>query len=219
MTGPEIAGIWEQVSELDWTPLVLAVVLGGVIGLEREVHGRPAGLRTHILVCLSSATMILASRHLGEMAAGKGFNVVFDPQRIAAGIVTGIGFLGAAAVIKSGDMVRGITTGACVWSVAGIGIVIGGGSYGLAVVATALILGVLVLLDWAASGIPSVRYRKLTIHGQGRHLPRLTAEVRAVLEKHRMRVLDVSGRREGEELPFELPSTQCDVDGRMLDCS
>jgi len=200
----EFAGIWEQIQSMDWTPLVLAVVLGGLIGLEREIHGRPAGLRTHILVCLASATMILASRHLGEVAAAKNLNVVFDPQRLAAGIVTGIGFLGAAAVIKSGDMVRGITTGACVWSVAGIGVVVGGGSYGLASVATALILCVLVVLDWLASGIPTVRYRSLTIRGQSRHLNRLAGEVRTLLKAHRMRVQDLSGRKKSADNPFEL---------------
>jgi putative Mg2+ transporter-C (MgtC) family protein len=200
----QLAGIWDQIQNLDWTPLVLAVVLGGLVGLEREVHGRPAGLRTHILVCLSSATLILASRHLGEMAAAKNINVVFDPQRLAAGIVTGIGFLGAAAVIKSGDMVRGITTGACVWSVAGIGVVVGGGSYGLACVATALFLCVLLVLDWVASGIPTVRYRSLTIRGQGRYLNSLAGEVRTLLKKHRMRVQDLSGRKGGTDDPFEL---------------
>ena len=199
-----LSEILEQIRNLDWTPLVLAVVLGGLIGLERQIHGRPAGLRTHILVCLVSATMILASRHLGEMAAAKDLNVVFDPQRLAAGIVTGIGFLGAAAVIKSGDMVRGITTGACVWSVAGIGIVLGGGSYGLACVATILILIVLLVLDWVASGLPTVRYRSLTIRCQGRHLSRLAEEVRQMLKEHKMRVQDLSGRRREAASPSEL---------------
>jgi len=200
----EVIGIRDQILDLDWTPLVLAVILGGLIGLEREIHGRPAGLRTHILVCLASAAMILASRHLGEVAAGKGLNVVFDPQRLAAGIVTGIGFLGAAAVIRSGDMVRGITTGACVWSVAGIGVVVGGGSYGLAIVATGMILCVLVVLDRVAAGIPAVRYRSLTIRGESKHLKRLAYDVRALLRKHRMRVQDLSGRKASADQPFEL---------------
>src|SRR6185295_1203756 len=106
-------------------------------GFEREIHGRPAGLRTHMLVCLASALLIYASRRIPvELLAGTGItHLVMDPNRLAAGIVTGIGFLGASTVIRAGDIVRGITTGATVWAVAGLGIVVGQGEYVLAIVA------------------------------------------------------------------------------------
>ena len=200
----DLSVIQEQILSTDLVPLLLAIVLGGLIGLEREIHGRPAGLRTHILVCLASAMLVLASRELGDVANDSGLNIVFDPQRLAAGIVTGIGFLGAAAVIKSGDMVRGITTGACVWAVAGIGVVIGGGSYGLACVTTILLLTVLVILDWITSSIPSIRYRRIAVRGQGRRMKKLAAEVRALFKQHKMRVQDLSGSQTGPDLPFEL---------------
>ena len=204
MTVIDLGALWEQILGLDWTPLVLAVVLGGLVGLERELHGRPAGLRTHILVCLASAMLILASRELGGVTGEDGFNIVFDPQRLAAGIVTGIGFLGAAVVIKSGDMVRGITTGACVWAVAGIGVVVGGGSYGLACVTTALLLVVLVILDQAVTALPTVRYRRVAVRGQGRRMNKLAGEIRALLKTHKIRVQDLSGHQEGPDSPFEL---------------
>src|SRR5262245_11506751 len=91
-------------------PLVFALLLGGAVGLEREYQGRPAGLRTHILVCLSSTMLILISRELGGDPVGGTGRVVFDPNRMGAGIVTGIGFLGASTVLRSGDFLRGLTT-------------------------------------------------------------------------------------------------------------
>ena len=204
MSNFDFRALFEQALGIDLTPLLLAVVLGGLVGLEREIHGRPAGLRTHILVCLSSAMLILASRELGGVDAEGGLNIVFDPQRLAAGIVTGIGFLGAAVVIKSGDMVRGITTGACVWAVAGIGVVLGSGSYGLACVSTIMLLTVLVVLDWITTALPTVRYRRVAVRGQGRRMKKLAAEIRALLKTHKMRVQDLSGHQDGADSPFEL---------------
>ena len=114
--------------ELDYLPLVLAVVLGGAVGLERESHGRPAGLRTHILVCLSATMVILVSRTVAATPLDlEQTTRVFDPNRMGAGIVTGIGFLGAATVLRSGDVLRGLTTAACIWYVAVLGIVLGEG--------------------------------------------------------------------------------------------
>jgi putative Mg2+ transporter-C (MgtC) family protein len=199
----DLENILSQVVALDLTPLLLALVLGGAIGFEREIHGRPAGLRTHVLVCLTSTVLVLASRHVAEIA-DSGINVVFDPQRLAAGIVTGIGFLGAAAVIRSGDIVRGITTGACVWSVAGIGVVIGGGSYGLALVSTVFIVAVLVLLDWVASGLSPVIYRRVIVRGIGRRAVSLSEDVSAVLRTNHIQIQDTSGRQTSTDEPFKL---------------
>ena len=123
----------------------LAVVLGGAIGFERELRGRPAGLRTLILVCLGSTIIMIVSTQLAsQFSTGPGEDVIrVDPGRIAAGIVTGIGFLGGGVVLKLGDIVRGVTTAATIWFVAALGIAIGEGHYGLAVVST--LLGILVL--------------------------------------------------------------------------
>ena len=89
-------------ADFDFVPLLLAVLLGGLIGLERELHGRPAGLRTHALVCVC-ATMLIQVAQTSKVPAEASF--VFDPNRMGAGIVTGVGFLGAATVLRSGDLV------------------------------------------------------------------------------------------------------------------
>jgi putative Mg2+ transporter-C (MgtC) family protein len=186
----------EQLRSFDITPLVYAIVLGGLIGLEREIHGRPAGLRTHILVCLCSTILMVASRSVPPITAGapeNAPNIVFDPQRLAAGIVTGIGFLGAAAVVRSGDMVRGLTTGACIWSVAALGVVIGHQEYALATMATMVFLLVLICFNWFTGGLPPIVYRHLILHGDSADAPEVVAAMRGMLQRHKIRLQDVTG--------------------------
>lgn len=103
--------------------LLLAFVLGGAVGWVREREGKIAGFRTHILVCVGSALFMIMS---GEMMAKSG---IADPGRIAAGVVTGIGFIGAGCIIQGRDSVRGITTAASIWVMAAIGIAAGSGHY------------------------------------------------------------------------------------------
>jgi putative Mg2+ transporter-C (MgtC) family protein len=187
--------IAQQFQHLDWTPLLLAIVVGGAIGFERELHGRPAGVRTHVMVCLSATIAIQASQSvptaLGESVVG---NLVFDPNRLAAGIVTGIGFLGAATVIRSGDIVRGITTGSCVWAVAVLGIVIGQQRYALALVGAGVMIAVLVGFDWLFRWVNSVVYRRLVVVGSGTDLAAISASVRKVLAGKKIRIQDLAGR-------------------------
>ena len=103
-----------------------AVVLGGAIGFEREVAGREAGLRTMILVCLGSTLVMVVSERLSAEGGSVLFRV--DPTRIGAGIVTGIGFVGGGVILKQRNLIRGVTTAAAIWFVAGLGIAIGVGS-------------------------------------------------------------------------------------------
>lgn len=112
--------------------LIIAVVLGSLIGLERELARRPAGLRTNALVCLGSCLFTVISVHSFSMDA-----------RIAAAIVTGIGFIGAGNIIATRGHIRGITTAASLWAVAGIGIAVGVGSYILGTVTTLLVVAIL----------------------------------------------------------------------------
>jgi putative Mg2+ transporter-C (MgtC) family protein len=202
----DLPSILPQLANLDLTPLVLAIVLGGAIGLEREFHGRPAGLRTHIMVCLASTMIIYASRSLpAELVNGSLEDVIVDdPNRLAAGIVTGIGFLGAAAVIRSGDIVRGITTGACVWAVAGLGVAIGQGHYGLAISVAALMLVVLVLFDHLFGWVSPVVYRRLRVRGAPEALEKVVSLTREVLRENRIRVQDLSARTGNGVDQFEL---------------
>jgi putative Mg2+ transporter-C (MgtC) family protein len=120
--------------------LAVAAVLGGIIGLEREIHQHPAGMRTHLLVSLGSAVFTeMSSVGFGQVVtSGQATNV--DPTRIAAQIVSGIGFLGAGAIIKYGTSIRGLTTAASLWVTASVGLAIGGGEYIIGVVGAALTL-------------------------------------------------------------------------------
>lgn len=190
----------------EWAPIAVAILVGGAIGFEREMHGRPAGLRTHILVCLASTLLIFASRVLPPelLREDSPARIVMDPNRLAAGIVTGIGFLGAATVIRAGDIVRGITTGATVWTVAGLGIVIGQGEYAIAVVGAVAVLIVLAGLDPLTRRIAPVIYRRLTVTGIGSEMSALSARVATILKEHDIRVQDLSGSRGGADEPFEL---------------
>lgn len=115
--------------------LVMAVVLSGVIGFEREFHGRAAGFRTHILLCIGSTLVMLTSIHIFDVYNSM---VPCDPARMAAGVVTGIGFLGAGTIMHSKSSVKGLTTATSLWVVAGIGLAVGSGMYFASIAATVI---------------------------------------------------------------------------------
>jgi putative Mg2+ transporter-C (MgtC) family protein len=121
--------------------LVLAMVFGGAIGYIREIKKKAAGLRTHTLVCLGAALFTIVSI---EMVRGVGGA---DPSRIAASVVTGIGFIGAGTIFQSGNSVRGLTTAASIWVCAAIGLAVGSGLYYISTVATVLSIIVIQLLQ------------------------------------------------------------------------
>ncbi|MCX5698731.1 MAG: MgtC/SapB family protein [Candidatus Omnitrophica bacterium] len=127
------------------TRLLLTLVLSGLIGLERQVHRRDAGLRTHILVALGSCLIMLTSLYVFDIYKDQ---VALDPVRIAAGVVTGIGFLGAGTIIHESDGVRGLTTAASLWVAAGIGLAVGVGFNKIAIYTTVLVLIVLHFLRY-----------------------------------------------------------------------
>ncbi len=121
--------------------LVIAAGLGSLIGAERERLIWAAGLRTHMLVCVGSCLIMVVSAY--GFATVLGPNVVLDPSRVAAQVVSGIGFLGAGSILLRGDLVRGLTTAASLWTVAAIGLAVGGGLYVEAIAATIIILLIL----------------------------------------------------------------------------
>lgn len=129
--------------------LFVAALLGGIIGLEREKHGRPAGLRTHILVALGSALTMIVSLHLYDIF--KIYNTSnyasgVDPSRVASLVMTGIGFIGAGTIIQSKGSIWGLTTAACLWVSAALGLAVGCGYYMPAIIATLISVGTLLLL-------------------------------------------------------------------------
>lgn len=128
--------------------------------MEREMHGRPAGFRTHIVVCLGAAMLIVGSAYY-QNHVGPG--TVFDLNRMAAGIITGIGFLGAGAIMREENMVRGLTTAGCIWFVAGLGIVIGKGLLPLALWGILLVFVMLVFFRYVESWMSVENYGELSI--------------------------------------------------------
>ena len=146
--------------------LLVAMVLGSLVGFERQTRGRPAGLRTNILVCLGSAAIIVAFQKLSlELNIGAESAIRMDPARAAAGVITGIGFLGAGTIIKSKDFVRGLTTAASIWVVSAIGVTVGLGEYTIAVTLTLLVLVSLYVLHRLP--ISADQYFSLHLRWQG----------------------------------------------------
>ena len=139
--------------------IAAAVLVGGVIGFERTFHGRPAGFRTHALVCVASSMLMLVTVYQHEwMVAGPLEAIRTDPTRMAQGIMTGIGFLGAGVIFKEGLTVRGLTTAASIWVTAAIGILVGIGFYWAAVVGTAATLIILSAFRYIEMHLPSEFY-------------------------------------------------------------
>lgn len=150
--------------------LFLASLLGGLIGLEREIHGRPAGFRTHLLVslgsCLFVATSIEFYRIYGNFS-GVG-PVGVDPARVAAQVVTGIGFLGAGAIIREGSSIRGLTTAACLWIAAAIGLSCGAGLVIVPLVVTTISLATLLLLKRVEGALNRDSYNSIKVWSEDR---------------------------------------------------
>ena len=136
--------------------LLVAAALGAAIGFEREIHAHPAGMRTHLLVSEGSAIFTVLSIYgfVGVLPSGEGSPP--DPTRIAAQIVSGIGFLGAGAILKSGTSIRGLTTAASLWATAAVGVAVGAGEYAVGAVGTAIVLFSLWPLNRVADRIRTV---------------------------------------------------------------
>lgn len=145
--------------------LLLATLLGGLIGLERELHGRPAGFRTHLMVALGAALYMGVSLHFYQVYGGLSGSLAVrvDPGRVAAQIVVGIGFLGAGAIIRENASVRGLTTAACLWVAAAIGTACGAGMLLIAVVVTAISLVSLLVLKRVEEGLSRDIYQQVTV--------------------------------------------------------
>ena len=137
--------------------LLAALAAGAVIGYERSFHGRPAGLRTHVLVCMASAVLMLVTVYEDHWVRIAG-EARLDPTRMAQGIMTGIGFLGAGVIVKEGLNVRGLTTAASIWITAAIGVLAGVGLYVPMLFSVVLTLMVLSVFRWIEMRVPTQAY-------------------------------------------------------------
>jgi putative Mg2+ transporter-C (MgtC) family protein len=140
--------------------LIFAMLCGGVIGIERQLRGREAGFRTHSLVCLGSALVMIVSIHFAfepwrTQQLSDAIQLQIDPARIAYGVMTGIGFLGAGSILKNNGSIQGLTTAAGLWCVAAMGLAAGFGQYAVTLVATVLILIALWVLDYIGNLVPN----------------------------------------------------------------
>jgi putative Mg2+ transporter-C (MgtC) family protein len=178
--------------------MLAAVVAGGLIGFERNYHGRPAGFRTHTLVCTASAMLMLVTVYEAHWMPKTVALVQVDPTRMAQGIMTGIGFLGAGAIIKEGLSVRGLTTAASIWTTAAIGILAGIGFYFPLVVATILTIGVLSAFRWIESMMPAQAYYHFAVHFE-RGSPVTERSLRELVERHGFSIANLSYRLDREE--------------------
>ena len=179
--------------------LIVGAALGLAVGFEREIHGHPAGLRTHSLVAVGSALFtVLSAYGFAGVNVNVGGGTPIDPTRIAAQIVSGIGFLGAGAILKDGIVIRGLTTAASLWATAAVGMAAGAGEYVLAGVGTAVILVSLWPINALAqrlhgSEIPAMQLRlaldRLEVLGQ----------VTGILVTHRLEIGQISTQRLGKD--------------------
>jgi putative Mg2+ transporter-C (MgtC) family protein len=174
--------------------LVVAALLGLAVGFEREIHGHPAGLRTHMLVAVGSGLFTVLSAYgfgTGSTAAP------IDPTRIAAQIVSGIGFLGAGAILKDGIVIRGLTTAASLWATSAVGMAAGAGEYVIAAVATATILVSLWPINALAERLHGTAVPEVQLRLAMDHLEAL-GKVTGILVSHRLEIGQISTQRIGK---------------------
>jgi putative Mg2+ transporter-C (MgtC) family protein len=183
--------------------LGVATLAGGLIGLERSYHGRPAGFRTHTLVCMSSSLLMLVTVYQRRWFPDATPDVVrIDPTRMAQGVMTGIGFLGAGVIMKEGLSVRGLTTAASIWTTAAVGILAGVGLYLGAFIGTVLTLGTLSFFRWIEGRMPTLLYAHHFVRFQ-REAVMPEAALRALLMDHGFSVANLSYRLTGGGRFFE----------------
>ena len=178
--------------------LLAALAAGGLIGLERSHRGRPAGFRTQSLGALASSLLMLVTVYeLWLPKEWAGGTLVLDPTRMAQGLMTGIGFVGAGAIIKEGLSVRGLTTAASIWITAAIGVLAGIGFYFAALAGTILALGTLSMFRWVEARLPTETYAAFMVRFR-RTDPIGEAALRQLVGEHGFSVYRMSYRLHGE---------------------
>jgi putative Mg2+ transporter-C (MgtC) family protein len=183
--------------------ILAAVVIGAAIGFERTFHGRPAGFRTHALVCVASALLMVVTVYQSEWMTAVPLDAIrTDPTRMAQGIMTGIGFLGAGVIFKEGLTVRGLTTAASIWVTAAIGILVGIGFYVPALVGTVATLLILSGFRAIEARLPSEFYAHHTLKFT-REAIIPEADLRELIGRHGFSIANLSHRLADDGSIFE----------------
>jgi putative Mg2+ transporter-C (MgtC) family protein len=178
--------------------LLFALAVGGVLGLQREIEGKPAGMRTSMLMCLGSCLLMILSVEISRIK-----DLPADPTRIAAQVMTGIGFLGAGAILKARLTVTGLTSAATIWFVAAMGLVIGWGAYSLAALGTVLVLLVLGIIGRFENVIGGRQRRHIVVF-QYPTVSQRMKQAKRLLASLRIHVEDIQITRENGRIVVEL---------------
>ena len=169
--------------------ILVAAGLGSVVGLEREVHGQPAGLRTHMILAVGAALAATLSISYSQFLSNP--NLPSDPGRIVAQVVSGVGFLGAGAILKMGVSVKGLTTASSLWTTAIVGIAAGSGYHKLALASTCVVVLILTIINKVEQKfLPSYRTHKLTVKLKDR--PGIVNDVKQVLSDNKVKLVSIN---------------------------
>ena len=192
-----------------------ALVIGAMIGFERTFHGRPAGFRTHSLVCIASALLMIVTVYQNQWMTFVEHDAIrTDPTRMAQGIMTGIGFLGAGVIFKEGLTVRGLTTAASIWITAGIGILVGIGFWFAAIVGALATLMVLALFRIIEARLPSEFYAHHTLRF-ARDRVMDEQDMRKLIQNHGFTIANLSSRllEGGQQFEYRMTIKSRDRNG------
>jgi putative Mg2+ transporter-C (MgtC) family protein len=188
-----------------WIKLALATACGAAIGIERELHDKPAGLRTNMLICVGSALITMVSLHVALSYAERQVNIA-DPGRIAAQIVSGIGFLGAGTIIQARGSVHGLTTAATIWVMAGIGLAIGSGAFAPAIATTVILLATLAAVGWL-EGHLTPRRHFVYFHVAADRRPGLIDDINNLADREKISLDDFGMKRNDKGVTIDFALT------------
>ena len=190
--------------------MLCAMLIGVVIGTEREYTHRPAGMRTHMLVALGACAVMITSQAL--FAQYRAYGATPDPARLSAQVITGVGFLGAGTIMKEGPSSKGLTTAASVWAVACLGVAAGGGYYAIALIGTVCILVTLVIFEWLQRRLIANRYDCHNFCVTCTHVGETLANINALASRLNVRIAGIQIEEQNNE-KFEI-QFKADFSGR-----
>lgn len=179
-----------------YTGVLIAAALGSLIGLEREVHGQPAGLRTHMILAVGAALAAILSISYSQFLSSP--NLPSDPGRIVAQVVSGVGFLGAGAIMKMGVTVKGLTTASSLWTTAIVGIACGSQYYEIAGFTTVLVLMILTVMNYL-EGILLTSYKAHTLKATLTDRPGIINDLRENLDEYKIKVVSLNASMPDKE--------------------